>query len=60
MMNRLKIAQYIAMAATVMSVAGFILESKDIGGGDYLIGLGLIMGLYPTFSADFSRCWAWR
>jgi hypothetical protein len=45
MMNRLKIAQYIAMAATVMSVAGFILESKDIGGGDYLIGLGLITGL---------------
>lgn len=44
-MNRLKIAQYIAMAATIMSVAGFILDSRDVGIGDVLIGLGLLTGL---------------
>jgi hypothetical protein len=44
-MNRLRIAQYIAAAATIMSVTGFILNHRNIELGEILILLGLLTGL---------------
>ncbi len=44
-MNRFKIAQIIALGATVFSVVGGILAYKDIQFGYGLIGVGVIIGL---------------
>lgn len=44
-MNRLKIAQYIALGATVLSVVGGILSANNVGFGGALLGIGILAGL---------------
>ena len=45
-MNRLKIAQYIALGATVVSIIGGILAANNVGFGGTLLGLGFLAGLF--------------
>ena len=44
-MNRLKIAQYIALGATVVSIIGGILTANNIGFGGILLGIGFLTGI---------------
>ena len=44
-MNRLKIAQYIALGATILSVVGGILSANNVGFGGNLVGIGFLAGL---------------
>lgn len=45
-MNRLKIAQYIALGATVLSVLGFCLQNMaGLGVGSTIMGAGMVAGL---------------
>lgn len=44
-MNRLKIAQYIALGATALSVIGGILSANNAEFGGTLLGIGFLAGL---------------
>lgn len=44
-MNRLKIAQYIALGATLLSVAGVILSSRFPNFGGWICFFGIVAGI---------------
>lgn len=52
-MNRLKIAQYIALAATALSVIGFIVSNSNSNVGMTMMGLGFFVGLVSYIFGGF-------
>ena len=52
-MNRLKIAQYIALGATVLSVVRGILSANNVGFGGALLGIGFLAGLVSYIFGGF-------
>ena len=52
-MNRLKIAQYIALGASVISVIGGILLAKSVGFGGTLLAIGFFGGLVSYIFGGF-------
>lgn len=61
-MNRFKIAQYIALGATALSLVGLILNIKEVEVGSSLLVLGLLAGIVSYFFGGFLTAikMAWR